>query len=42
MSIHPSLISWMPTPAIDEQSLRKGHRSAGKHLKVSTKESEPL
>jgi len=32
----------MPVRATDAQSLEKDHRSAGEHLKSSTKESEPL
>jgi len=32
----------MLVPAIDAQSLEKVHRSAGKHLKSSTKEFQPL
>ena len=32
----------MPVPAIEAQSLEKDHRSAGEHLKCSTKEFQPL
>jgi len=31
----------MLVPAADAQSLKKGHRSAGAHLKGSTKELQP-
>jgi len=32
----------MPVPAADAQSLEKDHRSAGEHLKGSTKELQQL
>jgi len=32
----------MPVPAVDAQSLDKDHRSAGEHLKGSTKELQTV
>jgi len=32
----------MPVPAVDAQCLEKDHRSAGEHLKDSTKELQPV
>jgi len=41
-SVHPTPTSLLPLPAIAAQSLEKYHRSAGEHLKSSTKELQPV
>lgn len=40
--MYPSHTSLMPVPARDAQSLERLHRSAGEHLKSSTKEFQLL
>jgi len=41
-SVHPTATRLMLVPVVDAQSLEKYYRSAGKHLKSSTKKIQPV